>query len=114
MSSAAAAPCWAKCSRSSTTSTARSTPRARPARRDALLQGVDLVHQQFLAKLESFGVTRVDALGLPFDPAAHEAVTIVPVTDPARDHVVVGIVKHGYAVGDEVLRPAQVAVGQLA
>ncbi len=80
----------------------------------ALLQGVELVHQQFLAMLENFGVTRVDALGRPFDPAAHEAVTTVPVTNPAQDHVVVGVVKHGYAVGDEVLRPALVAVGQLS
>jgi len=79
----------------------------------ALLQGVELVHQQFLATLASFGVTRVDALGRPFDPATHEAVTTVPVTDPAQDHAVVGVVKHGYAVGDEVLRPALVAVGQL-
>ena len=80
----------------------------------ALLQGVELVHQQFLATLEGFGVTRVAALGRPFDPARHEAVTTVPVTDPAKDHTVVGIVKHGYAAGGEVLRPALVAVGQLS
>jgi molecular chaperone GrpE len=79
----------------------------------ALLQGVELVHQQFLATLEGFGVTRVGALGLPFDPARHEAVTTVPIADPAQDHTIVGVVKHGYAVGDEVLRPALVAVGQL-
>ncbi len=77
-----------------------------------LLQGVELVHQQFLATLEGFGVVRLAALGQPFDSAAHEAVTTVPVTDPARDHTVVGIVKHGYAIGDEVLRPALVAVGR--
>ena len=81
---------------------------------DTLLQGVELVQQQFLATLEGFGVTRVAALGRPFDPARHEAITTVPVTDPAKDHTVVGIVKHGYAVGDEVLRPALVAVGQLS
>jgi len=81
---------------------------------DALLQGVELVRQQFLAKLEGFGVTRIATLDQPFDPTRHEALTTVPVQDPARDHVVVGIVKHGYAIGDEVIRPAQVAVGQLA
>ena len=80
---------------------------------DALLQGVELVHQQFLATLKGFGVERITALDQPFDPACHEAVTTVPETDPARDHVVLGIVKHGYTIGDDVLRPAQVAVGRM-
>lgn len=79
---------------------------------DALLQGVELVRQQLLAKLGGFGVTTIEALGRPFDPTRHEAVTTVPVADPAQDHVVVGVVRPGYAIGDEVLRPAQVAVGQ--
>ncbi len=79
---------------------------------DALLQGVELVRRQFLDKLEGFGVTSIEALGRPFDPARHEAVTTVPVADPAQDHLVVGVVRPGYAIGDQVLRPAQVAVGQ--
>ena len=79
---------------------------------DALGKGVELVHQQFLAKLEGFGIVRIAALDRPFDPSLHEAVTTVPVDDPARDHVVVGIIRHGYVIGDDVLRPALVAVGQ--
>ena len=79
---------------------------------EAFGQGVELVHQQFLAKLEGFGVVRIVALDRPFDPALHEAVTTVPVDDPALDHVVVGVIRHGYAIGDEVLRPALVAVGR--
>ena len=39
--------------------------------------------------------------------------TIVPTTDAARDHAVIGVVRPGYLMGDEVLRPAQVAVAQL-
>ena len=31
-----------------------------------------------------------------------------------QDHIIVGIVRHGYAIGDEILRPAQVAVGRTA
>ena len=79
---------------------------------EAFGQGVELVHQQFLAKLEGFGAVRIAALDRPFDPALHEAVTTVPVNDPALDHVVVGVIRHGYAIGDEVLRPALVAVGR--
>ena len=81
---------------------------------DPLLKGVDLVLGQFLAKLAGFGVTRIDALGQPFDPSCHEAVTTVPTADPALDHSVVGVIRCGYRVGDDVLRPAQVAVGQRA
>jgi molecular chaperone GrpE len=80
---------------------------------DALLMGVELVRRLFLAKLEGFGVTRVDALGEPFDPARHEAVTVVPTADPAQDGVVCGVLTPGYLAGDEVLRPALVAVTQV-
>lgn len=80
---------------------------------DALVKGIELVRQQFLSKLEGIGVRRIDALGAAFDPARHEAVTIVPVTDAAQDHTVCGVVKAGYTVGDEVLRHALVAVGRV-
>src|SRR5215471_15182338 len=39
---------------------------------DPLAQGVALVRQQFLATLDGFGVTRIEPLGQPFDPALHE------------------------------------------
>jgi molecular chaperone GrpE len=76
----------------------------------ALLQGVDIVRAQFLAKLDGHGVRRLDAAGRPFDPARHEAATTVPVADPAQDGLVVGVIREGYAIRDEVLRPAVVAV----
>lgn len=78
-----------------------------------LRDGVEMVRRQFLAKLEGFGVSRVDALGTPFDPTRHEAVSTSPTSDPSQDGLVIGIVAPGYRIGDEVLRPAQVAVGRL-
>ena len=81
--------------------------------RDVLLQGVEMVRQQFLAKLEGFGVKRIETLGAPFDPSVHEAVTAVPAPDPSSDGLVMGVITHGYRIGDEVLRPALVAVGKL-
>src|SRR5918994_6087620 len=77
---------------------------------EALLQGVEMVRRQFLAKLEAVGVQRIDAKGHVFDPALHEAVTAVPTTDDEQDGRVVGVVRHGYRINDEVLRPAAVAV----
>ena len=81
-------------------------------RMDALLAGVELVRRQFLAKLESFGVKRIESEGQPFDPSLHEAVSAVPTASPDQDGIVVGIVRHGYRIGDDVLRPASVAGGK--
>jgi molecular chaperone GrpE len=79
---------------------------------DALVQGVALVRQQFIGVLESFGVTRIDPLGASFDPAKHEAVSTVPATSPESDGRVAGVITPGYMMGDEVLRPAAVAVAR--
>jgi molecular chaperone GrpE len=75
-----------------------------------LAEGVDLVRQQFLARLGGAGVTRIDPLGEHFDPARHEAITSVPTDEPAQDGVICGVLAPGYLIGNEVLRAARVAV----
>ena len=85
---------------------------ARSDAMDALLQGVELVRRQFLAKLEGFGVTRIASEGQQFDPLVHEAVSAVPAAAPDQDGLVVGVVRHGYRIGTDVLRPAAVAVAK--
>jgi molecular chaperone GrpE len=77
---------------------------------NALLQGVEMVRRQFLAKLEGFGVSRIEAEGQPFDPSLHEAVSAVPAASPDQEGLVIGVIRHGYRIGDEMLRPAAVAV----
>jgi molecular chaperone GrpE len=79
---------------------------------DSLIQGVDIVRRQFLSKLEGFGVTRIESEGQPFDPSVHEAISAVPATDALPDGTVAGVVRHGYRIGDDVLRPASVAVAK--
>ena len=73
-----------------------------------------MVRQQFLTKLDGFGVKRIDALGAEFDPSLHEAVTSVPAPDDSSDGRVMGVITHGYRIGEEILRPALVAVGKAA
>jgi len=80
----------------------------------SLLQGVEMVRAQFLAKLEAHGVTQIVSLRQPFDPERHEAATVVPVAESGLDGVVVGIIREGYAIGGEMLRPAMVAVGRFS
>src|SRR5436190_12969471 len=56
---------------------------------EMLLAGIELVRDQFLAKLAAFGVTRFHSQGQPFDATHHEAVSMVPVENPALDETVV-------------------------
>jgi len=84
----------------------------KPAGAETLLQGVEMVRRQFLGKLEGLGVKRIDASGEAFDPTVHEAISTVPASSPEDDGRVVGIVRHGYRIGEDVLRPAAVAVAK--
>ncbi len=77
-----------------------------------LLEGVRLTADLFRSKLQSIGVTPVPSLGLPFDPNSAQAVGTIPVTDAARDGVVLEELQTGYAMGDQLVRPAQVRVGR--
>jgi molecular chaperone GrpE len=81
---------------------------------DSLVNGVDMVRRLFLSKLEGFGVSRIDPLGQPFDPDRHEAVAVVPSPAAGQDGRVCGVLAPGYTIGDEILRPARVAVAQVS
>jgi molecular chaperone GrpE len=81
---------------------------------ERFVRGVELVRDQFLSKLGAVGVARVPAVGLLFDAQKHEAVSLAPVADASEDGLIIAVVKEGYAIGDEVLRPAAVIVGRHA
>jgi len=83
-------------------------------RAGTLVRGVELVREQFRQKLQAAGATPIAALGAPFDATQHDAVSTAPVDDPSQDGVVVSVLKEGYAVGNEILRPASVVVGKHA
>lgn len=92
----------------------RALAASRRAGRDPdMVEGVGLVRKRFLAKLGQHGVSRAPSLGQRFDPARHEAVSVVPVSDPVQDGMVVGVTREAYLLGDEILRPASVAVGKV-
>jgi molecular chaperone GrpE len=84
----------------------------RSASAEGLLQGVEMVRRQFLSKLEGLGVRPIESGDARFDPALHEAVSTVPAASPDQDGMVVGIIRQGYRIGDDVLRPAAVAVAK--
>lgn len=75
-------------------------------------EGLELVRRGLLTRLGSFGVTHAPALGEKFDPQRHEALALVPVKDPAQDGRVIDVMREGYLIGEDTLRPAGVAVGK--
>ena len=83
-----------------------------PAETDAktIHDGVDMVERKVWKELEAAGVTRVDQIGVPFDPNVHEAVTTRPADHAAKDHTVGAVLQPGYRMGGALLRPARVVV----
>jgi len=78
----------------------------------ALLQGIEMVRRQFLGKLEGLGVTPIATEGERFDPQLHEAISTLPAASEDQDGAILGVVRRGYRIGDDVLRPAAVAVAK--
>jgi DNA polymerase-1 len=74
-----------------------------------VMQGVALVQAQLLDILQRHGITRIEALGQPFDPNLHQAVMQKP-TAEAPPSTVVQVLEPGYMIHERVLRPAGVAV----
>ncbi|MGH7547159.1 MAG: nucleotide exchange factor GrpE [Gemmatimonadales bacterium] len=72
--------------------------------------GIDMVERKVWKELEASGVTRVDQVGVPFDPNVHEAVTTEPTDHPAKDQTVGVVLQPGYELGGQLIRPARVAV----
>jgi molecular chaperone GrpE len=73
------------------------------------LEGVKMVQKNLNAALESEGLKRINAVGEPFDPSAHEAVDKVQGTGNSED-MVVEEMRKGYTFKGKVLRPSAVKV----
>jgi molecular chaperone GrpE len=72
-------------------------------------KGVELVEKQMREILEKMGMSRLDALGKPFDPRVHHAVEMVP-SDTHEHETVLDVYQQGYLFQDRLLRPAMVRV----
>ena len=76
---------------------------------DDLVNGLGLVVREFETALTNLGVTPIDALGQPFDPAVHEAIGGEE-SDSVDVDTVDAELQRGYRLHDRVLRPALVRV----
>ena len=76
-----------------------------------LVQGVAMVLSQLLDVLRRHGITRIEAMGQPFDPNLHQAV----MQQPSKEHppmTIVQVLEPGYMIHERVLRPARVVVSK--
>ncbi len=71
------------------------------------IDGIWLIQRKFEAVLENAGVKEIQADSQPFDPQVHEAIS----ETAGEEGMVISGVKKGYALGDRVIRPAMVIVG---
>jgi molecular chaperone GrpE len=76
----------------------------------SVTKGIRLIERKLASVLANQDVHKIDALGQPFDPSVHEAVAQDP--DNA-ENIVVEVYQNGYTLGDQLLRPVMVRVGNL-
>jgi len=77
----------------------------------SLVAGVKLTIQQLLQSLNKFGLSSIESVGKPFDPAVHEAMMVVA-TDQHEPNQVVEEFHKGYLLHDRLIRPAGVSVSK--
>ncbi|MDH5441514.1 MAG: nucleotide exchange factor GrpE [Candidatus Bathyarchaeota archaeon] len=76
---------------------------------DALLEGVEMVYKNLYGLLEREGLTRIKAIGKPFDPNMHEILAKVP-TDDHDDGIVIEEARKGFIFKGKVMRPSVVMI----
>jgi molecular chaperone GrpE len=79
----------------------------------AVVEGIRMTHVMLVAALKKFGVTPIESVGSPFDPAFHQAMTQVP-TEDFPPNTVVEEFQKGYLIKERLLRPAMVTVATSA
>ncbi len=74
------------------------------------IEGIWLIYRKFEAVLQNAGVTQIEADSQVFDPNLHEAISEAE----GEAGKVISVVQRGYKLGDRVIRPAMVIVGNSA
>ncbi len=81
------------------------------AEADRVREGVALTLKELLKVFERHGVEAIDAMGQPFDPTYHQAVS----QEASEEHPVNTVIhqlQKGYTLRDRLIRPAMVVVAK--
>ena len=74
-----------------------------------LRTGVELIYKQLVDLVQRQGLEAIKAVGQPFDPHLHEAVTTTP-SDEVAENTVLEELQRGYLYNGKLVRPATVRV----
>lgn len=77
----------------------------------AIADGVELSLKLFVDTLARSNLIQVDPVGEPFDPKAHQAVSMVE-SDTAEPGSVLQVLQKGYTLNGRLVRPAMVIVAK--
>ena len=80
----------------------------------AAKNGMQLIYNKLIGNLASKGLTALETVGKDFDVDVHEAITEIPVSDPAQGGKVVDELEKGYYLNGKLIRFAKVIVGKKA
>ena len=69
-----------------------------------LREGVRLTLAALEKRIAEVGASRLQVVGLPYDPRTAEAIDLLAVDDEAQDGTVVEELRPGWRIGDRVLR----------
>lgn len=75
-------------------------------------EGVELILKKMMDALKSLSVEKIEAMGLDFDVEVHNAITKFPAPSEEQKGKVIDVIKNGYRLGQEVIRHAEVVVGE--
>jgi len=79
-------------------------------RSDGVIAGLRAVRDHAQDVLARLGYPRFEDLGEMFDPARHDALSVIDADEPSG--TIVGVVRPGYGTAEVILRPAGVVVAR--
>lgn len=77
----------------------------------SLREGVEMTLSMFLSGIKKFNLEQIDPVGQPFDPAHHEAMSMVDAPG-AEPNTVIAAMQKGYTLSGRLIRPAMVIVAK--
>ena len=76
---------------------------------ELLVSGVEMVLKKLQSILGKEGLSKIQAIGSPFDPNVHEAVSKVPI-EGKDEGIIIDEVRSGYMLKGKVIRPSMVTI----
>ena len=84
-----------------------------PKDQQVQIEGFVLINNKIGDILKSNGLIVTETkIGDAFDAENHEAITLIPATDPSLKGKIIDVTEKGYQLGDKIIRFPKVVVGQ--